>query len=224
MHPQQRALGAGSLLRSISADVRSADDVRRIQRPKDLIRLHALNLTEYDAVMYVDSDVQIIGDIQPLLRCAASGEFMMTEGSGAPMNAGFMALKPEPRLLELAMWFAARADFSIDKPELRTLHGGWGDGSAWPALGSWPGFACGQGFLWTVFYGNGLGVVNATSKLVRDAWGTFPDGIHRSVTMLSMHTRPTMRTRPTMHNAHPSNNATPVHIYLTGLRLVPSVY
>ena len=71
-------------------------DVIALLRPKDLIRLHALNLTEYDAVLYVDTDVQIVGDIQPLLRCAASGEFMMTEGSGAPMNAGFMVRNTNP--------------------------------------------------------------------------------------------------------------------------------
>ena len=90
----------------------------------------------------------------------------MTEGSGAPMNAGFMALGPEQRMFDLATWFAANADFSAGKPVLHTLHGGWGSGSAWPALDTWPGFSCGQGFLWTLFFGNGFGVANATPKLV----------------------------------------------------------
>ena len=157
----------------------TSEKVGRDCGPKDLIRLHALKLTEYHAIMYVDMDVQIIGDIRPVLQCAASGEFMMTEGSGAPMNAGFMALKPEQRMFDLATWFAANADFSADKPVLHTLHGGWGGGSAWPALGTWPGFSCGQGFLWTLFYGNGFGVANATSKLVREAWAKFPDGVHK---------------------------------------------
>jgi hypothetical protein len=126
---------------------------------------------------YIDTDISIVGNIEPLLRCASSGEFMMTEGSGCPMNAGFMALKPDPKLLELSMWFSAKATFSEDKETLYNLHGGWADGSGWPALTPWPGFACGQGFLWTLFYGNGLGYINATSKLVREAWAMHADDI-----------------------------------------------
>ena len=47
---------------------------------KDLIRLHAFNLIEYAAVAYFDFDVTLVGDVLPLLQCAATGEFMMTEG------------------------------------------------------------------------------------------------------------------------------------------------
>ena len=57
---------------------------------KDLIRLHVFNMTEYDAVAYLDFDVHITGDILPIFDCAASGEFMMAQGLVAPLNAGIM--------------------------------------------------------------------------------------------------------------------------------------
>lgn len=69
-------------------------------------------MTNYDAVVYIDTDINIVGDVVPLLECAATGEFMMTQGLHAPLNAGVMALKPNEELLKLSMWFAERASFS----------------------------------------------------------------------------------------------------------------
>ena len=43
--------------------------------------------------MYYDGDVVIVGDLMPLFKCAATNEFIMTEGASAPLNAGFMAFK-----------------------------------------------------------------------------------------------------------------------------------
>lgn len=36
---------------------------------KDLIRLHAFSLVQYDAVVYFDTDVILVDDIMPLFRC-----------------------------------------------------------------------------------------------------------------------------------------------------------
>jgi alpha-N-acetylglucosamine transferase len=48
--------------------------------PTDLMRIHAFGLTEYEAVLYFDGDVVVVNDISSLLACAASGNFLMTEG------------------------------------------------------------------------------------------------------------------------------------------------
>lgn len=37
----------------------------------------------YDAIAYYDTDIEFQGDITPVLRCAASGKFLSTNG-GAP--------------------------------------------------------------------------------------------------------------------------------------------
>lgn len=146
--------------------------------PKDLIRLHVFNLSRaYDAVLYYDTDVTIMGDIMPVLRCASTGEFMMTEGAASPLNAGFMALKPDPRLLDASMWFAARAAFDRDPALLRDGKGGWADGGAVPSKGKFIGMECGQGFLWTLLYGNGRGVAGATSALARKTMERFVPGM-----------------------------------------------
>lgn len=144
--------------------------------PTDLMRLHVFNLTDYDAVIYYDGDVQIVGNIMPVFQCAASGEFMMTEGAGAMLNAGFMALQPKKSMLDLAMWFAANSKFTRNMSDINVFKGGWDNGSARPShYGTWAGFECGQGFLWTLLYGNGMGWRNATSKNAKKAFEMFPD-------------------------------------------------
>jgi hypothetical protein len=91
--------------------------------PTDLMRLHVFNQTQYDAVIYYDGDVQIMGDIMPLFRCAATGEFMMTEGAGAPLNAGFMALRPSKAMFEMSLWYASKAIFTRNLPDLLKYEG-----------------------------------------------------------------------------------------------------
>eukprot|EP00928_Gymnodinium_smaydae_P062621 TRINITY_DN46439_c0_g1_i1.p1 TRINITY_DN46439_c0_g1~~TRINITY_DN46439_c0_g1_i1.p1 ORF type:complete len:364 (-),score=86.25 TRINITY_DN46439_c0_g1_i1:34-1125(-) len=113
--------------------------------PKDLIRLHALSLAGYDAVAYYDSDVQLQGDVMPVLRCAATGPLLTTNGGvGEPLNVGFFATRPDPRLMQAAKAFARTANFS-DKT-------GWGDSGFLPSGGYYVGMECGQGFMHTLFY------------------------------------------------------------------------
>lgn len=56
----------------------------------------------------------------------------------------------------------------------------------WPTTSGWPyaGLECGQGFLWTLFYGNGRGAANATSKLATEAHKKFPAAFPRQVIFL----------------------------------------
>ena len=47
---------------------------------QDFIRLHVLGMEGYDAIAYYDTDIEFQGDITPVLRCAASGKFLSTNG------------------------------------------------------------------------------------------------------------------------------------------------
>lgn len=112
---------------------------------KDLIRLHALGLDDYDAVAYFDNDIEFQGDILPILRCASAGNFLTTNGGlGEALNVGFFALKPHRLLLKAAEDFAQEADYS----ELT----GWAKEGWKPCGGYYVGGECGQGFFHTLFY------------------------------------------------------------------------
>mmetsp|Transcript_88283 Transcript_88283/g.250192 ORF Transcript_88283/g.250192 Transcript_88283/m.250192 type:complete len:351 (+) Transcript_88283:58-1110(+) len=112
--------------------------------PRDLMRLHLFGLTDYDAVAYYDTDVEIQGDVLPMLRCAASGQILTTTGSDAPINGGFIAARPDPKILEASMLFAKRANFN--------LKSGWGGSGYKPWTKKFEGAECGNGFMHTLFY------------------------------------------------------------------------
>jgi hypothetical protein len=118
----------------------------------DLIRLQVWNMTEYRAVVYIDSEVHLINHIELALRCAATGKLLMTAGPLAPLNAGVMFVKPESGLFEAAVWFASQAKFHESK------EGGWDNATSFPKPGGFVGFGCGQGFIWSLLYGNGKSV------------------------------------------------------------------
>lgn len=88
-------------------------------------------------------------------------------------------LKPNEELLKMSMWFSERASYSHEPADILTGKGGWADGGVWPAQGGWPyfGMECGQGFLWSLLYGNSKGTDNATAPLVTEAHRTFPDAM-----------------------------------------------
>lgn len=113
--------------------------------PKDFIRLHVLGLTGYDAVAFYDNDIQIQGDIAPLLRCASTGKFLSTNGGlEEGMNLGFFALKPRPEILQAARIFDR--DSGYDEKF------GWSDCGWKPFNQYFVGGECGQGFFHTLFY------------------------------------------------------------------------
>lgn len=87
---------------------------------QDFIRLHVLGIEDYDAIAYYDTDIEFQGDITPVLRCAASGKFLSTNGGatchheflrrkpwshqvGEPLNVGFFAVKPDRRLFQASL-------------------------------------------------------------------------------------------------------------------------
>eukprot|EP00434_Breviolum_minutum_P008893 symbB.v1.2.007841.t1/scaffold486.1/size197656/3 len=115
---------------------------------QDFIRLHVLGMEGYDAIAYYDTDIEFQGDITPVLRCAASGKFLSTNGGvGEPLNVGFFALKPDKRLFQASLNFALDANFSTKTS--------WGEMGWKPAGGYFIGGECGQGFWYALFYKNG---------------------------------------------------------------------
>merc|ERR1712217_300323 len=112
--------------------------------PMDLMRLHVFSLQGYDAVVYYDSDVELQGDVMPVLRCAATGRLLTTSGTMSPINVGFIAVRPDPRMLRAAIAFAQNASFDRST--------GWAGGGFAPATFKSVGAECGQGFMHTLYY------------------------------------------------------------------------
>ena len=117
-----------------------------------MLKLHVMNLTKYKAVLYLDTDATILGDMMPMLRCAATGKFLVTVGLSSPMNFGMFAIRPFEPMVDASLWYLSKSSF-----EKRTgMHGGWDDAGTSPWGGTFPGFGCDQGFIWTFFLGNGM--------------------------------------------------------------------
>lgn len=109
---------------------------------REFMKLAALSLTEYDAVVNLDTDMSIVGSIQPLFDCAASGRFLTARGSMSGTNGGMFAVKPSKALLY---------DILIDlSTSVATEEDGWnGRGLAPQAKYGSSGL---QGFLYYFFY------------------------------------------------------------------------
>ena len=131
---------------------------------KDFIRMHILGMEDYDAIAYYDTDVEFWGDITPVLRCAASGKFLSTNGGiGALLNLGFFALKPDKRLFQASVNFALNANYSGKTS--------WGEMGWLPAKGQFIGGECGQGFWYALFYKSG----GAAQKALQSVGLSFVD-------------------------------------------------
>jgi len=112
--------------------------------PQDFLRLHALNLTKYDAVAYYDMDIQLQGDVISLFRCASTGRFLTAPGFMSPLNIGVFAVKPSQGLLDAALTFSETADYSNEDA--------WDNGGWLPSHGKFPGSECAQGYFHTFLY------------------------------------------------------------------------
>ncbi|CAK9108898.1 Uncharacterized protein SCF082_LOCUS50627 [Durusdinium trenchii] len=75
---------------------------------REYIRLHAMNL-DYDVVVYLDTDVRIVGDLNPIFE-EGQDLFVSTGSTVAPLDGGFFAVRPSGAL------FRAMLDV------LRTVH------------------------------------------------------------------------------------------------------
>lgn len=58
-----------------------------------------------------DRDVTVVGEVTDIFRCAAQNVFLTSSGPLAPLNLGFLAFKPDLRLLRAAEFFVAESDY-----------------------------------------------------------------------------------------------------------------
>eukprot|EP00392_Amoebophrya_sp_AT5.2_P011668 g11751.t1 len=127
----------------------------------DFIKMTVMNLTQYDAVIYYDNDVEVqetSGEsLSQLLQCVDRHDLITfaSSGTGGALNGGFFSLKPKVKLLSAAVKFAEVATYTAET--------GWGNSGFAPGHGAFEGFECGQGFWLTLFYHLG-------SKEVVDAY------------------------------------------------------
>lgn len=135
---------------------------------QDLIRLHVLALDAYDAVAYYDADCEFQGDITPVLRCAATGKLLTTNGGvGESLNVGFIAVRPDRRLLEAARLFARKNNFSVQH--------GWGNSGWKPCGGYFVGGECGQGFMYSLFYSR-----SSSAQRALEGAGVWENGVFQA--------------------------------------------
>eukprot|EP00040_Diaphanoeca_grandis_P005058 m.31169 g.31169 ORF g.31169 m.31169 type:complete len:540 (+) comp16409_c0_seq1:109-1728(+) len=100
--------------------------------------LHALGLS-YDAIVVVDLDVLIVGDVEPLFRCATQNRFLATSGVRQPLAQGLFAFKPSKQLFGAAVHFATTLELPSD--------------AVWdPSSTSFLREECGIGLLWSLLY------------------------------------------------------------------------
>lgn len=110
------------------------------------MRLHVLGIEGYDAVAFYDQDIEFQGDVSDMFLCASTGMFLSASGGvGEPLNVGFFALRPDPKLLAAAEEFADGLKFSWTK--------GWDNAGFEPAgTSKFIGAECGQGYFHTLLY------------------------------------------------------------------------
>merc|ERR1719343_1898068 len=106
------------------------------------MKLNALSLTDYDAVVNLDTDMSIVGSIKPLFDCAAQGRFLTARGSMSGTNGGMFAVKPNKALLYDIMVKLANS--------VATEEDGWNNRGLAPQASY--GSSCMQGFLYYFFY------------------------------------------------------------------------
>jgi len=116
--------------------------------PREFMKLHALTLYEYDAVINLDNDVSISDQpeqLRHLFDCAASGHFLVSRGSYSEINAGFFAVRPQRQL-----FFDMVGELQTASA---TRHTGWSD-LGWGPLHKIDDYRM-QGFLYYYFYQRG---------------------------------------------------------------------
>ena len=90
---------------------------------REFMKLNAISLTEYDAVINLDSDMKVRGDLRPLFDCAASGYMLTARSRRCSVSGGFFAVKPQAALLDDML--ASLSDASVNNAQGWNRRG-WG--------------------------------------------------------------------------------------------------
>eukprot|EP00037_Helgoeca_nana_P019115 m.185375 g.185375 ORF g.185375 m.185375 type:complete len:615 (+) comp24725_c0_seq1:140-1984(+) len=139
----------------------------------EMIRFGVMGLEEYDAVIYLDSDVHVFGDMTDVFKCVASTDRMLyTNGPRSVFNMGFYAVRPDKRLVEAFEYYMARANYTRADHETGKRTQWWGAGG-WDGIGFAPNIhdyitsECGQGIMPALYFKNGE---RNSTQLVDEAW------------------------------------------------------
>lgn len=98
---------------------------------REFIKLHAFNMTEFDAIIFYDMDIEIrltrVAALTSLFDCACSGYFLTTPARhhNPWVNGGFFAVRPSSGLFETMLRVLSRAH--VD-PLTGWNDAGWGPG------------------------------------------------------------------------------------------------
>lgn len=113
---------------------------------QDFVRLHAFQLTQYDAVIYTDNDISFTPLLVDMFVAADFFDLFISTGGGIgePLNVGFFAAKPSKKIFNALMKYSELANYDEKT--------GWGEAGWKPAGGYYVGGECGQGFWRTFFY------------------------------------------------------------------------
>lgn len=122
---------------------------------KEYLKLQAFALTEFDAVMFLDSEVLVMRNIDHLFRCTPT-YFLTTSGPIEGLNGGFFVVRPSMELFQKTEQLLLHANF--------TKETGW-DYQGYPPFDGEPfpgpnrvgkvftnGAEGPQGFLYYLFY------------------------------------------------------------------------
>lgn len=112
---------------------------------REFMKLHAMALEDYDAVVNLDTDMTVVGSLKPLFDCAASGRFLTARGSISGVNGGMFAVQPSRSLL-----YDMVIDLTLSQA---TEKSGWNNRGLAPDAKY--GQAGLQGFLYYYFYQRG---------------------------------------------------------------------
>ena len=105
-------------------------------------------MTDYDLVVYLDSDVRVVAEVDPLLECAAPFSLLATAATSSPLNAGVLAIRPDKRLYGQLVRTVQRGEYSNEAGWFGAGFGTTGGRVTYGAEGP-------QGFLEAFFFRNG---------------------------------------------------------------------
>eukprot|EP00054_Salpingoeca_dolichothecata_P021560 m.138261 g.138261 ORF g.138261 m.138261 type:complete len:454 (+) comp24031_c0_seq3:137-1498(+) len=68
---------------------------------KEYIKLALFQQVEYEAAIYLDTDLIVLHHMNDIFKCVKSGYVLSTSGPKSPFNGGFLAVKPSLHLYDM---------------------------------------------------------------------------------------------------------------------------
>ena len=80
------------------------------QNALDLYKFYCWTLSDYDKVLFLDSDMLVRKNLKPLFDL--DYDFVYSDGPASPLNSGMFLLKPCPKTFESLRAMVMKGDFS----------------------------------------------------------------------------------------------------------------